>query len=299
MRTLRWTGGLLALAITSSAYADIYTSTQMCWAASGNPDTDFNACTGGSSITQVTANPDGTSPNQVFSATALSVATPDTWHVAMTLSVQNYRRDMYLWTESENGASVPTTVAATVSTTDSVTVTGGTGVYSLHYIFSVDGSLASTDPSLLSASFGASLYIPNGTSAGAASFYGISAGQDVPTTFTLSYDDLPFGGPITPTLYIGAYGLVQPIYAADAADLGAQTITGDASVQFGNTVHLTSVLITDAAGNAIPGLSLESASGYTYPLDPLNTAPVPEPASLVMLLGGLGLLGLRQRRKAR
>jgi hypothetical protein len=61
--------------------------------------------------------------------------------------------------------SVSATAAAVAGFTDTLDVTaaGGPGVYSLHYIFSVDGSLAATDESLLSAEFCAVLSLPEGT----------------------------------------------------------------------------------------------------------------------------------------
>lgn len=302
MRNRKWMGGLLALVMTSSSQAGTYAFTQLCWGADGTEATAFQSCSNtsavegstASSVIKSTLNPDGISPAQVFVGTGSATATPDTWRVAMSLAVTDYRRDMYIWTESQtDGTYVATTAAAGASTTDSLTVTGGTGVYSLNYIFSLDGLLFSSNPSLISAGFSASLFIPTGTG-GSASFFNLSAGESVPSTFTLTYADLPFGGPVDPTLQILVSGLVEPIYAADVEAIGAETITTSASAQFGSTIHLTSMLITDANGTPIPGLQISSRNGYAYPLDPRNTASVPEPSSLLLLAGGLGLFGLRR-----
>jgi hypothetical protein len=300
---IEW-GAACALLVAAPAFAGTSANTQLCWGASGIEGSDFTRCTNTydgvtgqttSVVEQTLPNPDGTSPDQHFLGQASATATADTWRVSTSLTLANYRRDNYIWTESPTqGTYAATTAVASANTTDTVTITGGTGVYRLKYILSLDGLLGSTDTSLLSSSFCASLYIPDGT--GTANFYCQSAGQATPSSITLSYDDLPFGGPVTPTLSISAYGFVTPLYASQVGALGADTFSAGGYVQFGSTVHLTSLLVTDAAGNPIPGLSIESGSGYTYPLDPQNTAPVPEPTAACMLAAGLAGLLLRRRR---
>jgi hypothetical protein len=297
-------GAACALALAAPAFAATSANTQLCWGADGTESSPFGSCSStydpvtgqtNSTVNRTLPNPDGTSPDQLFAGQASATATADTWRVSTLLTLTNYRRDNYIWTESaSNGTYAATTAAATASTTDTVTVSGGTGVYALSYILSLDGLLGSSDSGLLNSSFCASLYIPDGT--GTATSYCLSAGSPTPSSITLSYADLPFGGPVTPTLSISAYGFVQPIYAADIDALGADTFSASGFAQFGSTVHLTSLLVTDATGNAIPGVSIDSDSGYTYPLDPQNTAPVPEPAGAWLLSAGLAWMLLHRRR---
>jgi hypothetical protein len=293
---------LLAVIVAASSQAATTARTQLCWGTDGIEATAFALCestseTNGSTyatVDRATDNPDDDA-KQMFFGTGRAIATPDTWRVEMSLDVSDYRRDMYIWTESPTrGTSAPTTAAFTADSTDSVTISGGTGVYSLHYIFSLDGLLASSDTNLITATFCGSLSIPTGT--GSVTGFCRSFGQDVPGSFTLSYDDLPFGGPIEPTVSISVFGFIEAIYASDVAEIGAQTFSASASAEFGSTVRLTSLLVTDANGVPIAGLQVTSQSGFDYPVDPLNLAPVPEPSTLLLMACGLGLFGLRRAR---
>jgi len=303
-QSLIWLAGLCACSLAAPALAGTWANTQLCWGSDGTEDGMFSACTinydpltgsAASTVSQTLPNPDGSSPDQYFLGQASATATADTWRVSTSLLLENYRRDNYIWTLHEDGSmGAATTAYAAASTTDTVTISGGTGVYSLQYILSVDGLLGSSDTSLMSASFCASLYIPGGT--GVASFSCFGTGQATPSSITLSYADLPFGGPITPTITISVNNFVTAINAEDVGTpLGDSTISVSGYAEFGSTVHLASLLVTDAAGNVIPGLSIDSDSGFSYPLDPQNTAPVPEPASLWLLSGGLVWLLARRR----
>ncbi len=298
-------GGLLMC--TAAAYGGSFTSSQLCWQAPHTTTTNtdggldpnaFADCSivgGSQTVNQSTPNPDG-GPDQTFNATTKTIATADTWKVAIDLDVENYRRDMYQTSSTPNGDSWPTTAVATAGFSDSLDVTsaGGPGVYSLSYIFSIDGSLSVSDPSLFDSSLCATLSLPQGT--GTQTSTCISNGQTVPSTFTLTYADLAFGtGPITPTITISAYGGIQPIDPGVDGTL----FSGSLSADFGSTIQLTSILVTDANGNPIPGITLNSDSGFQYPLDP-NNQVAPEPAGLPILamtmLAGAGLF--RRFRKA-
>jgi hypothetical protein len=199
-------------------------------------------------------------------------------------------RDMYQWSLNPDGSicCVATTAAATAQLTDTLTVndTGGPGVYSLSYIFSLDGTLDSSDESLFQPSFCTSIFLPQGV--GTETSYCLSPGQTVPSSFTLTYADLPFGQPIDPTLLISAYGLIYPIDPDQVGGPDDTIINGNMNVDFGSTVTLTDLLVTDANGNPIPDVTLSSADGYTYPVDPSNSLATPEPA----WLAPIGLLGL-------
>jgi hypothetical protein len=294
---------VLVHAIPSSATT--FASTQLCWRSdgsnnlfqycsnsSGNPDTAMT-------LTKVTPNPDGVSPDQIFNGSAYAFASPDTWKFSLSLGTNDYRRDMYIWSEHYgpgDNTVVATTGAAWANSTDEITVTGGTGVYSLNYIFSVDGTLSSSDPSLFSPQFCASLFMPQGV--GTATSYCLNFGDSSPTTFDLNYANLPFGGPIDPSLFIGTFGLIFPIYSADVASIGSNRFSGNLDAEFGSTVHLQSLLVTDANGKPIPGVTVSSQSGFNYPLDPSNVANVPEPSGFSSIAAALFAIVAHFRRRA-
>ena len=269
----------------NACVAGTIVSTQVCWKGDGSSDL-FQSCSQ-ANVSQVfsvvTANPGH--PDQVFNGSATASGGPGTWNVALALDVTNYRRDMYVWSQQGGGINVATTGSAEIRSSDTITVNGGSGFYSLDYIFSLDGELSTTDASLFSPSFCTSLLIPQGV--GTLPVSCNSKSQVVHSTTTLTYTNLAFGAPIDPTIDIHATGLITPIFAADIPAIGDSTIAGGVDVNFDNSVHLASILVTDENGNPIRGISITSQAGVVYPLDPRNSA-VPEPA----WLAPVGLLAL-------
>jgi hypothetical protein len=78
--------------------------------------------------------------------------------------------------------------------------------------------------------------------------------------------------------------------------LGDVLIDGSALVDYGSTIHLQSLLITDANGDPIPGITVHSSEGYTYALDPRNlVSAVPGPSTLALMALGLVAFGLQRR----
>ena len=276
---------LLALATAHPSYAGLSAFTQPCWAAPPTTATDdflgpeaFVGCTNSGSANVTTPGPNG---DQLFNGVAFAQAAENIWKVSYDLTVSNYMRDLYQWsTDASSPQVAPTTASAQAILTDTLTVNsaGGPGVYSMNFLFSVDGTLSSSDQALLQASFCVSLFIPEGT--GQVTSFCRTPGQPVPSTFILTYADLPFGGPIDPTLIIAAGGFISPL-APDEVGTAADTIlNGEMHVNFGSTVHLDTVLITDNIGNLIPGVDISSKDGFSYPLAAVNQ--VPEPGWLVL-----------------
>ncbi|PZP29037.1 MAG: hypothetical protein DI603_17630 [Roseateles depolymerans] len=66
---------------------------------------------------------------------------------------------------------------------------------------------------------------------------------------------------------------------------------GESAAEFLSTARFVGLDVFDAQGNRITDFTLTSASGTDY------LAPVPEPASAVLLLAGIGLAGAMVRRK--
>ncbi len=256
---------------------------------------------------------------QRFDGAASALATSDLWRLTMDVTLTDYKRSNYVWNwndvadgpQAPGYYSVPTMAFVQASSTDEITIEGGTGVYSLSYVFSLDGTLSTTDSGFVNPNFCASLYLP-GTQT--ASFGCKGPGDTIPTTFTLSYDDLLFGGPITPTLSLSLSGILNPLYPADQdpygnpvfgqtlASNGDDTVSVNYTGQFGSTVKLQKVIVTDSNGNPIDNLTFKSKNGYQYNVEGATQVPfsghVPEPGSMLLVLGGgaAGWLASRRRR---
>jgi len=239
---------------------------------------------------KTTSNPGGA--DQVYSGSASVTATTDAWHLDASATLTDYLQTMYQYTTISGVPFVASAADARAILTDGISVSGGTGVYSLSYVFTLNGTVtASPDPDLTS-SFCANLNLPQGQGIGQLTDTCVQAGQGVPPTFTLTYSGLAFGTTIDPTLTLDA-----TVYTPNQSPSGSALINGTASANFGDTVTLTDLLITDSNGNPIPGITLTSQDGNSYPLDPANA--VPEPSVLVPLsLVGL-FVGLCSRRRFR
>lgn len=103
-----------------------------------------------------------------------------------------------------------------------------------------------------------------------------SYGESAMFTFTTTPQAVTFGSPF-------AFGM--------SADLGCTF--GELQLN----LDLEDVLVLNANGNPIPGISLTSGSGENYPLDSRNITP--EPASLSLLATGtLGIFAVVRRKIA-
>jgi hypothetical protein len=119
-------------------------------------------------IMKSTPNPNDPSAPQLFTGSfnaALSLGTTDAFHLSTSVSLTDYRRDMYIQTDpptcgSEflncNGASNVTSNAID-QLYDAITVNGGTGTFSLSYVLGLDGTFATTGSNLLYQNLCASL----------------------------------------------------------------------------------------------------------------------------------------------
>lgn len=304
------------MAGTLPVYAGVSTFSQVC--SSSNPS--FSDCRTGSTASLNWAsevlNPDNSVAfTQHFMGSATSEATSNLWRVNFDVAMTDFLRSNYVWnwnevSDSEDPRypgyySVPTMAYASATTTDQVTVTGGVGVYSLAYVFSLDGSLFTSDDSLASPNFCASLFLPGTPNA---TFSCLSAGNEVPQTFTISYKNLRMDEPLTASLTISASGILNPLCPDDhtdcgfgptVSDAGNQQVTMNYAANFGSTVHLQKIVVTDDNGDPIPGLRFLSGNGYDYNVEGAQVASpsaVPEPSTLALAGLSVALAAFGRRR---
>jgi hypothetical protein len=80
----------------------------------------------------------------------------------------------------------------------------------------------------------------------------------------------------------------------DAISL-ATNVSGNASVDFGNTLSLNSITLEDSSGNAVSNYQITSESGTQYGADGVET---PEPFSAALFVTGLATTLVVARRRA-
>lgn len=146
-----------------------------------------------------------------------------------------------------------------------------------------DGSL--TGPAFVEFSFGVQI----SESSNSCQTLDATAGNQVVPLSSLSYDNFGIANFAT-TPQAMAFG--SPLAFGMSADLGCFTA---GQLQF--NLFLEDVLVLNANGNPILGISLTSGSGTNYPLDSRNITP--EPASLSLLATGiLGIFAAVRRKIA-
>jgi hypothetical protein len=283
---------LLFSSLTVPCHASLMVIAGNCWQSDGTTnflgpqDCSIVSGTSTASTSQTKTTPDPGSPNQVYSGSASVTASTDTWKLDASTTLTDYLPGMYQYTNIDGIPFEGSPADARVVLTDGITVSGGTGVYNITYVLSVAGTLNSSGNPDLLPEFCASLVIPQGTGTNTQSCE--QYGQSGFTTADFTYSNLLFGsGPITPTLELDA--LVATLFPPPTGSL----LTASASANFADTVTLTDILITDANGNPIPGITLTSEDAYSYPLDPRNA--VPEPSLLVPLCLGVCVILCRRR----
>jgi hypothetical protein len=276
---------LMFSALTVPCHASLIVYAGNCWKSDGTANflgtQDCSIVSGSStaSTSQTITTPNPGNPNQLYVGSASVTASTDAWHLDALAALTDYLQTMYQYTTISGVPFVANAADARAVLTDGITVSGGTGVYSLSYVFSLDGTVTSSGDPDLTTSFCANLNLPQGQGIGQLTDTCVQAGQGVPPTFMLTYSGLAFGTTIDPTLLLDA-----AVYTPNQSPSGSALINGSASAHFGDTVTLTDFLITDSNGNPIPGITLTSQDGYSYPLDAANA--VPEPSMLILLVVG-------------
>lgn len=217
----------------------------------------------------------------VFSGTAASSAQYGRLHGFSTARLVNsyYNAGNPNYTDGNGGVADPngspdSLNTQTASFFDDTLQFGGAlqGGYSARYIFHVDGT--NSGPR--------SLAVLGVTIAGVNKTFGdLDTG---PFAADWATDDIPIDGTTMQSIHVQFDTLVS-YNTKDLTD-GA---TYDGTCDFSSTATLSQILVVDANGNPVSGVTFTSASGTVY--------PVPEPAPLAGL--GLGALALLRRRARR
>lgn len=173
--------------------------------------------------------------------------------------------------------------------TDELTITGGSGVGSLHMTWTVTGSTAASSGA--SASMG--IYVSSSSNAG--SGFGSTGLIYGDGTYNMIYDHdgLPFvfGSPLT-------LSTTSTLTASAGYDRNnpPPTFSATATASFYHTAILTGIEAFDQYGNPIKNISITSASGTHYPIANVAAVPLPEAAWLLISgLSGLTLTSVRRR----
>jgi hypothetical protein len=167
----------------------------------------------------------------------------------------------------------------------------------LNLAYSLDGSISKTDSGNAFVSF----FVRGGSSLTCGTpgtvCYGEQYFADIAGTFWLP-EAIPFiyGDPFFLRLRLNGYAgtVTAPALGIVGFDFG-QTGTGTGSVDFYNTVSLSRLIPTDLNGNEVIGASFTSESGTQYGIN--GVAPIPEPATLLLLSSGFIMMGFSKLRK--
>jgi hypothetical protein len=117
--------------------------------------------------------------------------------------------------------------------------------------------------------------------------------------------DVPLDGSIvnqggSGTFLAAGSPFVLDFFAGASSSCGNELPTCVAITDFGSTALIGNARIVDQFGNLIAGAGFTSDSGYDYLTPPgsrVVTAPVPEPETWALMLGGTGLLAFMSRRR--
>ncbi|MCX6599203.1 MAG: hypothetical protein NTV70_22855 [Acidobacteria bacterium] len=235
---------------------------------------------------------------QRFDGSAMVDAVPNLWRLSLDVTLTDYKRENYVYTWlGPNSATITTMSDIFVNFNDSVRFEGQTGKFSLDYVFAYEGYLNSTNAALFNPHFCASLYMPGTQTMG----YGCKVSDEpLSPTFSIRYKDLSFGSVLYQNLSFSVGGMLAPLFPdlypdGSAAPLGDESrlsqdlVTGRYFANFGNTIKLQKIIVTDNAGQPLSGITMESLNGYHYNLvgARMTADPAPEPASLLLVGGAL------------
>lgn len=168
----------------------------------------------------------------------------------------------------------------------------------LMFKFHIEGSVYNSSLYAMPAETYVSIARLTGTSSAQTEYYGDFTNRYGGTNTVDQY--AYFGVPLTLTPTTLSISVTSWIWMSNPTDSPVH-YTGTANADFGSTIALSEILITDADGNPIPGATITAESGNQYPLSPLNDAPsqVPEPASLGLVGAGLAAVSALISKHAR
>lgn len=198
------------------------------------------------------------------------------------------------------GTSLYTMVSAAATFSDEITVSFGpfNGTRgSIHAFYMLDG-LNEQSGSLSAGSY-VSVVVSSSAEGLLQTYgYGYSGGVPVGSIGAGQYAFV-FGEPFSISWTLGVQDGTARIADGPPQNWGSNTpyttdAPGYARSMFGSTLRLTGLVVYDSAMNPVPDAEFTSASGAVYTQAGITSA-VPEPATCVQLLSGLGVLATAAR----
>lgn len=270
----------------------------------GSPDSIFGSCSMFNSTTLQGWNSLGQSWDGIgasFSGDAVSEVGPGTLHVKAHAQLNNYPYDppnaiSKGWGSDSQAATARATWADVLTNLSGHTI-------NIQFNWIIDGSMLRSSQArgavILEGDWGTDSYrdsIPDKPLAGAVGSIDLGA---PPTYYSFTASPIITLAPgQSRYTYFKITAIASTCYWCQGASTPTHMSSGSISTDFSHTAALQQVIVTDAYGNPMSGLSFTSDSGFDYLGLGGGSAAVPEPGTWALLAIGLTGIVVGRRRRA-